>query len=282
MKTQRIYLDDTDARVYIDAYLPDAPLGAKPAMLVIPGGGYGEVCADREGEPIALAFAVRGFCTFVLNYRVGRAEDVYPLQLLDASRAMIYIRANAEALLVDPRRVYAVGFSAGGHLAGSLATMHDLPEITEELGVFAQQNRPDAVILAYPVVSAQLPTHIGSFEHLLGGAFDTLRPQALQYVSLETQVNERTCPMFIWHTAEDEVVPPFGSVRLCEELLQRKIPVMLHIYPHGPHGFALANEMTSMGRADFVDSLCERWVDDAAEWLRRLQDREAAADQMQE
>ena len=81
---RRIALDPQDERVYMDAYVPDAPREAKPAMLVIPGGGYANLAEDREGEPIALAFVARGVCAFVLHYRVGGAEDVYPTQLLDA------------------------------------------------------------------------------------------------------------------------------------------------------------------------------------------------------
>lgn len=273
---RRIALDPQDERVYMDAYVPDAPREAKPAMLVIPGGGYANLAEDREGEPIALAFVARGVCAFVLHYRVGGAEDVYPTQLLDASRAMVYIRACAEELSVDPARVYAVGFSAGGHLAGCLATMHDLPEIADELELYREENRPTAVILAYPVVSAMLPTHQASFVNLLGMPYEEMSVEARRYVSLETQVGPRTSPMFLWHTAEDTVVPPYGTLRLCETLLEQRIPVMMHLYPNGPHGMALANGVTRFGNPAYVDPLCERWIDDALAWFDRLYQKETS------
>ena len=131
MKHERIYLNDQE-RSYIDTYIADSK-AIRPAMLVIPGGGYCVVCGDREGEPIALDFFAKGYNAFVLNYRVGRVDDVFPKQLLDAGAAMVYIRNHAEEFGIDPRRVFAVGFSAGGHLCGSIATMYDYPEVKKPL-----------------------------------------------------------------------------------------------------------------------------------------------------
>ena len=120
MRFERIYLNNEDKRSYIDTYVQDGNV-KRDAMLVIPGGGYCGVCSDREGEPIALEFFAKGYNAFVLNYRAGKAGDVYPSQLLDAAAAMIYIREHEEELCINKDRVFAVGFSAGGHLCGSLA-----------------------------------------------------------------------------------------------------------------------------------------------------------------
>lgn len=271
MICRRISLDPTDARVCIDCYVPEQPhADARAAMLVIPGGGYQALALDREGEAIALAFASRGLAAFVLSYRVGGDTDRFPKQLIDASRAILYIRTHAEELCVDPARVYAVGFSAGGHLAGSLATMHALPAVTEPLGISAEENRPTAVILCYPVVSAYAHAHTTSIKNLLGTPFNELTEEQRRLVSLEKNVTERTCPMFLWHTAEDPWVPPAGTLLLAEALLSAHVPVMMHLYPHGPHGMALSNNVTRAGNDAWVDPLCEGWVDTALLWFDRL------------
>ncbi len=271
MKIERVFLGPEDSRVSMDAYIPDIPPlpEKRAAMLILPGGGYEAVCADREGEPIALAFAARGMCAFVLHYRVGPGA-VYPAQLLDASRAMVYIRAHGEEWFVDPHRVYTVGFSAGGHLAGCLATMHAVPEVTDELGIFAEENRPTAAILSYPVVSALVPTHEDSFVHLIGRPYAEIGEETRAYVSLETQVTDRTSPMFLWHTAQDAAVPPIGTLRLCEALLTQHIPCTMRLYPRGGHGIALANRITSCGRTSHEDPMCEQWVDEVMKWLPLL------------
>ena len=271
MLCHRISLDPTDARVYIDCYVPEQPrTAARPAMLVIPGGGYQGLALDREGEAVALAFASRGLSAFVLSYRVGGADDRFPKQLIDASRAMLYIRTHAKELSVDPARVYAVGFSAGGHLAGSLATMHSLPEVTQALGITNGENRPTAAVLAYPVVSAYEHAHTTSMKNLSGFPFDEIPEDLRRRISLEKSVDANTCPMFLWHTAEDPWVPPIATLQLAEALLAAHVPVMMHLYPHGPHGMSLANEVTRAGNDAWVDSLCEGWVDTSLTWFDRL------------
>ena len=130
----------------------------RPAMLVIPGGGYGHVCESTEGYPVAKRFAELGFRCFVLIYRISPHR--FPAPQLDAYKAIEYIKTNAEKLCVDPEHIAACGFSAGGHLAASLSIL------AEELG--QQRNTPDAVVLAYPVISSGKYSHRGTFRNLLG------------------------------------------------------------------------------------------------------------------
>ena len=267
MYNERIYLDPNDERVYIDTYVAHTS-SACPAMLVIPGGGYEMVCSDREGEPIALAFVERGFNAFVLNYRVD--SDRYPSQLIDASRAIVYIRDNAEKLSCDPDRVYAVGFSAGGHLAGSLAILNADEEVLSTLGIEKGRNRPNAAILSYPVVSAMLPTHSGSFRNLLGAEPCELTGEERSRVSLECNVTPESAPLFIWHTSEDEAVPTNGSLALAAKYISLGLNVMLHLYPYGPHGVALGNEVTEAGNPAWIQPLAQIWVDSAVKWLNTL------------
>ncbi len=267
MRRERIHLDPTDARVYIDLYVTDDSV-TRPAMLVIPGGGYEMVCHDREGEPIALAFVERGFNAFVLNYRTD--GDRYPSQLIDASRAVVYIRDNASTLYCDPDRVYAVGFSAGGHLAGSLAILNADEEVLSTLGIEKGWNRPNAAILAYPVVSAMLQTHVGSFRNLMGGEPHELTGEERSRVSLECNVTQDSAPLFIWHTAEDEMVPTNGSLALASKYISLGLNVMLHLYPYGPHGVALGTAVTEAGNPAWIQPLAEIWVDSAVKWIDTL------------
>ena len=203
MLSERIYLDPNDKRVYIDTYVTEGT--PKDAIIVIPGGGYSNVCSDREGEPIALAYTELGLNAFVLNYRVGTPSDRYPCQLTDLARAILYIREHSEELCIDPCRVFTVGFSAGGHLSGSVALLCDEPEVLEGLGVTAEMIRPNAAILAYPVVTAMTDTHSPSFENLVGLPFDSIPEDTRKHLSLELRVNSQTPPLFIWHTAKDEI-----------------------------------------------------------------------------
>lgn len=269
MLHKRIYLDESCDRVFIDTYIADDRSIVRDAMLVIPGGGYGMICADREGEPIALAFLAQGMNAFVLGYRVGEG-DRYPAQLIDATRAILYIREHADELGIDRSRVFAVGFSAGGHLAGSLAILHKEKAVLDTLGIKAGQGRPDAAILAYPVVSASLSTHGTSFKNLLGKELAKLTEDEKRAVSLECNVDGDSAPLFIWHTSRDEIVPPMGSLALAGAYLERGLNVMLHLYPYGTHGVALGNEVTRCGNDNWIQPLAEGWVESACKWLKSL------------
>ena len=269
MKHERIYLNKNDDRVYIDTYVANNS-NKRSAMLVIPGGGYWSVCTDREGEPIALDFFAKGYNCFVLNYRVGRDGDVYPSQLLDAGSAMIYIREHANELGIDPERVFAVGFSAGGHLCGSLATMYAYPEVKEAFGDKYIMVKPTGVILSYPVTVANEFAHEGSFRNLLRKPLADFTEEEIKRFSLDRAVNSETSPMFIWHTAEDEVVPVAGSLQLGIALTLAGVPYKLSIYPYGPHGLALSNERTDCGNPNFLQPLAESWTSEADAWMKTI------------
>ena len=166
----------------------------RPAVLIIPGGGY-EMTSDREAEPIALAMLGFGFHAFVLRYSV--APSRYPVALLEAAEAMRTIRDHADAWHVDAQAVVAAGFSAGGHLAASLGTS-GADDILEAHGYAPSDIRPDGLMLGYPVITSGEYAHRGSFAALLGDRRDD--PAMLRRLSLEHQVSDATPPTFIWHT----------------------------------------------------------------------------------
>ncbi len=253
-------------KAYIEAYIPDNAVNAY-GMLVIPGGGYSTVCSDREGEPIALAYLAHGFATFVLHYSVG-AEAKGHRPLVEASAAMAYIRKNAKEYGIDANRVFAVGFSAGGHLAASLATMWHRKEITEQACIEYGSNRPEAVVLGYPVITGGDKAHKGSFYNIIGSTEPT--EEQLDYYSVEKCVDEKSCPAFIMHTADDQLVPVENSLYVAEAYAKYGVRFELHIYPHGPHGLALANEITSNGDPNMENKQFARWVDDSVVFLKSL------------
>lgn len=267
MLNERIYLSD-DKIAYIDTYvIKDERLTPRDAMLVIPGGGYGGVCLDREGECIALAYLAKGINCFVLNYHVGITNN-YPTHLLDASRAIAHIKENAEKYHINPDRLFAVGFSAGGHLCGTLATKYRVAE--EILGKAEGYLRPHAVVLAYPVVTAMHPTHKASYMNLTGTNFDEISEEIRALHSHELHVDKDSAPAFIWHTATDVCVPPIGSLRLAEAYIDAGVRVELHLYPEGPHGMALCTEMTSLGQDAYMSKVASAWIDASLEFIKSV------------
>ena len=270
MIIKKIPLCEDDSNVYLTAYINDIPGGtARDTMFIIPGGGYSRVCADREGEPIALAYLTRGYNAFVLNYSVMEKAK-FPRPLCDASLGMSYVRTHAEEYNVNPDRIFAVGFSAGGHLAGSLGLMWKSPEVYEETGIEFGSNRPNGMILGYPVISAKKgASHGGSFNKLAGNTSPS--DEELELYSLENHVDPETAtPLFAFHTSTDQVVPVASPLILALEYAKKGLPFELHVFPKGPHGCALANEATSQGFANQVIPEAQDWIELSHRWMKSL------------
>ena len=255
MKYQVIHLRDDDPDITLTAYVADETWKTRDAMLVIPGGGYGCVCDDREGEPIALAYLARGVNAFVLKYSVGK-KAVFPRPLADASLAMAYIKDHAEEFCIDPDRVFCVGFSAGGHLSASLGTLWHLDSVDAMTGLPHGKNKPCGMVLCYAVLSAGQMAHKGSFYNILGTTEPT--DEQLDLYSIEKHIDENTVPAFLMHTAEDQVVPVENALYMAEALSAKKVPFEMHIYPEGPHGLAVAPDIPHVAT----------WIELCKEWLR--------------
>ena len=201
----------------------------RPAMLVLPGGGYGFV-SEREAEPIAVRFMLAGYAAFVLNYTI---HAPFPTPLIEAAMAMAFIRENAEKYGADREHAGGVGFWAGGHLTGMLATMFADERVKKALGKRASLARPDAVVLSYPVITTGEFTHGGTAETISGG--DAALRKAL---SVEERVTEESSPAFIWHTAEDNAVPVENSLLLANAYRKKGVPFELHVFAKGWHGLS--------------------------------------------
>ena len=237
-----------------------------PAVVVYPGGGYTHL-APKEGEPVAMEFAARGYQTFVLYYSL--APRHYPQPLLDGARALTMIRDHAKEWNVDPQRIAVCGFSAGAHAAALLSCLWNDPVI-EEAGLACEQARPDAAILGYPVItSREGECHEDSFISLLGEE-EYRDPLKRERMSLENRVTEANPPTFLWHTAADQLVPVASSLYMAKALADHKVPFELHIYPEGRHGLALATRRTSGGSADREYPEVAQWIRLCCNWLERL------------
>lgn len=257
---------DENFRPVMDTYIlkdrkrddESIPLKKKGAVLICPGGGY-EFTSHREAEPIAMQFNAMGYHAFVLFYDV--APNIHPQPLKDATRAMCIIRDNAEEWNVDPEKIAVIGFSAGGHLAASLGILADLPELQDVPGMQPGKNRPNAMILSYPVIIHGEKGHDGSFRHLLGENYDTMHEQ----LSLEKHVTPATPKAFIWHTFEDGCVPVESALELAYALRRNRVPFEMHIFEKGGHGMSLANDQVS--KPEDCDTHVAHWVKLCEEWL---------------
>lgn len=243
----------------------------RPAVLILPGGGFLRT-SNRESEPIAMKFASEGFHAFVLRYSL--VPSTHPTQLLEAALAMNLIRKNAEEWHINPQNVAIIGFSAGGHVAANLAT-HVSDEIEEANGYKADEVRPNALMLAYPVISAGIYAHKPTFDRLFGNVSEDEREKLVEDLSLEKHVDSKTPPVFIWQTVTDQTVPVENSIMFIDTCVKAGVNVEAHLFPKGPHGLALAVEQTAKrdenGRVipEFVQPEVQQWIGFACDWLRR-------------
>lgn len=274
MLHEKIYLREGDDSITLTTYVADHRYEARPAMLVLPGGGYC-YCSDREAEPIAMAFLARGYNCFVLDYSVEEKAK-FPRPLVDAALAMRCIRRNAERFNIDPSRVFAVGFSAGGHLCALLGSLWDADVLYKEIPDLERgEARPTGTILAYPVISAHVRTHQVTFRRISGVTQPTL-DDLLPY-SIDDLISEKSAPIFVFHTATDDCVPVENSIALMMALAKKNIPFAARIYPKGQHGFSLANRQTWVGQENCLIPDAESWVDDTAAWMETIPSTEPLA-----
>ena len=222
----------------LEIYLPEKEKSTGAAVVICPGGGYAVVVYQAEGIRTAKEFAKNGVAAFVLKYRLPSDstmidKTIGPLQ--DAQQAIKVVRENAAKWGIDTNKVGIMGFSAGGHLASTEATHYKKAVIENNNNT---NLRPDFQILVYPVISMQDSlTHLGSRTNLLG---NNPSKKLIDEFSNELQVDENTPPAYITQAADDKVVDVDNSIVYFESLRHHNVPVEMHIYPKGNHGFVLA------------------------------------------
>jgi len=234
MKTQVIILNE-NRNVTMTAYIQEADgefgFSKRPAMVVIPGGGYA-MCSDREADPVAMAYLKAGYQAFVLRYTCT-PKGKWPLPLEDYEQAMALIEEHADEWHLDKSRIAVVGFSAGGHLAACAATV--------------AQHKPAAAILVYPAI--------------LKDICDMCQP-GMPYP--HEHVTAETCPCFLVAARDDRTVDISNTLRMELALTEKGVAFESHIYSYGGHGFSTGEDWIN------TNSVCPRlprWVPDSIEWL---------------
>ncbi len=224
----------------MEVYMPEKGKETGTAVVVCAGGSYGVIVFQGEGQSTARELAKNGITAFVLKYRLPSDEymtdkTIGPLQ--DAQQAIKYVRENAAKWNVNPSKIGIMGFSAGGHLASTLATHFKTALIDNPNGTSL---RPDFQILVYPVVSMQANlTHADSRRNLLG---NNPSQELIDLYSNEKQIDTTTPPAYLTHSADDGTVDVDNTILYFEGLRKNKVPVEMHIYPKGGHGFVLRKQ----------------------------------------
>ena len=269
MVHQRIDLPTEGA--YLETYFLDYSDRLKnsvsrPIILICPGGGYGYT-TDREAEPLALAFASRGYHAAVLRYPC--APTRYPAALVSLGQAVLWLRAHAEEYHIDGAKLCVSGYSAGGHLAASLGVSWHEQFLHDLLGCQAEDIRPQGLLLGYPVITDGDKGDHYSLVNLLG---EEASAEDMAFQCLETRVTDQTPPTFLWSTDTDELVPIRNSILFSAALCAAGVSQEVHIFSVGEHGLSLANAVTEdtlPGKAR-INADCTGWIDMAQRWLQRL------------
>ena len=235
----------------LDLYFPKKPNGQM--VVVCPGGGYSILSTYNEGLYVADWFLSKGITVCVVKYRLPNFNHTVPYA--DVANAFRYCRANAESWGV--KQIGVIGFSAGGHLAATASNLW-----TDAI------TRPDFSILIYPVITLTPgTTHHGTHKNLLGEK-NMVKEKYLDRYSLEKQACRFTPPTFLALSSDDATVPVENSLRYYNKLVDVAVPVEMHIWPTGGHGWGFSSEKFkgkgkdkfAYARAEFEASL-ERWLE---------------------
>ena len=233
-----------------------------PAMVVFPGGGYA-FCSDREAEPIAVSYYANGFNSYLLHYSL--APDVsYPVQLCEAAMAIAYVRRNSKEQFTNIEKIATIGFSAGGHLCGNIATGFATPVIEERTGIKPSEARPNAAVLSYAVISSASGVSGMTFNNLCG-----MDPKILPFVEIDQCVTKDTPPLFIWHTTNDGCVIIENALKVAVAANKNGVPFEMHVFQNGPHGISLCDESVYNSSAVPEQSASTiEWFKLSVSWLK--------------
>ena len=262
---ETLKVGNAEFQTYINSNKSDLEeASGRPFIIICPGGGYKDL-SSYEGESVAIRFCSLGFNTGVLKY--SRAPSRFPTALAELSEAVALVRKSHREWNTDKDKIAVMGFSAGGHLSGSLLTMWHEDFLDEVSHTTAEERRPNAGVLCYPVITSGEYAHRGSFNNLLG---PSPTKEELEMVSLELRVSKNVPPTFIWHTFTDITVPVENSLLFASALRREKIPAALHIFREGEHGLALADKDSRCIKHPKENHEVENWVPLASSFLNEV------------
>ena len=247
----------------IEVYLPTKGNANGQAVVIFPGGGYYGLAYDWEGTDMAKALNSRGVAGIVVKYRlplsksIVKEKEVVPLQ--DAQRAMRLVRSKASEWNISENKIGIMGFSAGGHLASTLGTHYNDEVYEKQDDADELSARPDFMALIYPVISMEkMTTHSGSRGALLG---DNPSDEMVARFSANKNVTKDTPPTFLLHAQDDGGVPVENSILMFSALKNQDVPVTMHIYPKGGHGFSFGLKNPEL----------KNWMSLLYDWLHNLE-----------
>lgn len=242
--------NDEHNHPYLETYLVDSDNDTM--ILIFPGGGY--CChADHEGKGYADFFNSLGISCAVLSYRITPYK--HPCPVLDARRAVRFIKENAEEFKINPEKIVLIGSSAGGHLAATTACYHSVDIIDEAEGkdsIDKNSALVAGIILCYPLISMQQHTLEWCVDNLI-----TPDSNLHEYLSIEKSAGPTMPPAFIWHTLSDGTVDVRNSLMLATRYKEINRPCELHIFPDGCHGLGLAENINLVNQ---WPALCKNWL----------------------
>jgi acetyl esterase/lipase len=231
--------------------------GVRSAVIVMPGGGYRALMMEKEGGSEARWLSAHGVTAFVLEYRLGQRYR-FPAPMLDGARAIRYVRSHAVELGVAKDKIGVWGFSAGGHLAGYLAAVHDKGEPHSPDLIERVSDRPDFAILSYGRLSTDpsIP-RTTNMEGLLG---DDPTPEMLKTMSIERLVTKDTSPSLIYSTSSDQTVDSRNATAFYDAMKRAGAPVELHIFERGSHGTGMGMGLKGLPELGIFPELLVNWM----------------------
>lgn len=251
VKDERVYNVHAPSLTY---YPAPAGIANGTAVIMCPGGGYVRLAMTNEGMGAVKWLNPLGVSVFILKYRLQ--EYGHPAPLRDVLRAVRLVRSRAAEFGIDPNRIGVAGSSAGGHLAACSGTLYNEPIGKTGAALDAVSARPDFLILQYAVITMKTPVaHAGSMKSLLG---EHPTQEALDLLSVNEHVTKDTPPTFIMATQEDKSVPVENAILFYQALRAANVPVEMHLYPTGPHGFGFRKDLGQTSD----------WPKRGEEWLR--------------
>lgn len=224
-------------------------------ILILPGGAY-TYTSKREGDPVALAFMMKGNCSFILHYT---CKTSYPTPMIEVACAIDYLRKNSLKYYLNKDQIIVCGFSAGGHLAASYGYLHKNKDFLKRVDFLAENITPNGLILCYPVITMGEHTHLETRENITGGNIGLY-----DFLSVEKNVDKDYPPTFIWTTNPDYVVPYCNSIMLVEQLKKNNVPTEFMLFPFLDHAKSIGTDLVN----DINDENKEQYAN-IATWVEK-------------